>query len=115
VSKYVAKVQVLETGGSLGRFWGRIGKPPMAQKVRKKLTFTEMVWLSRYLPKLTRRLKYKAPMDGVQRNKALERKLSKSQGWLMVSSDTIERLLSWIGEQGYKEAPGVGARQGTPF
>jgi len=106
VSKYVAKVQMIESGGSLGRFWGRIGKPPMAEKKNKVLTFTEMVWLSRMLPKMTRRLKYKAPLDGVQRNKVLERRLAKSSGWLMVSSETINRLLAWIGEQDQKKAPG---------
>jgi len=106
VSKYQTKVQELEIGDSLGHFWGKFGSPPIVQKTTKALSFTEKVWLSRYLPKLTRRLGYKAPLDGLRRNKKLERKLAKCSGWLTVRKDTIKRLLDWIGEQPEKQSPG---------
>lgn len=106
VSKYQTKVQELDIEESLGHFWGKFGKPPMGEIEKISLTFIEMVMLARYLPKLTRRLRYKAPMDGRQRNKKLERKLGKLSGWLTVRRETIKRLLAWIGEQEQKECPG---------
>lgn len=112
VSKYVAKVQMMETGGSLGRFWGRIGKPPMAEKVNKPLSFTEMVWLARLLPNMTRRLRYQAPLEVRKRNKSLEKRLAKTSGWLMVRSESMQRLLTWISEQEQKEVP---SRKTCPF
>lgn len=121
VSKYQTKVQEVKMGDSLGHFWGKFGKPPIAPKEYKELTFTEKVWLARYLPKLTRRFRWNAELHdfdvlgGLVRNKKLEEKVGKCSGWLTVRKDTIETLLAWIGEQEYKEAPGVGASQGTPF
>lgn len=106
VSKYQTKVQELDIEESLGHFWGKFGKPPIGEKEKIPLTFTEMVMLSRYLPKLTRRLRYKDVTGGLRRNKKLERKLGKLSGWLTVRKETIKRLLAWIGEQEQKEAPG---------
>lgn len=106
VSKYVAKVQMVETDGSLGRFWGRIGKPPMAGRVAKTLTFTEMVWLGRLLPRITRKPRYNEALEPMKRNKRLERKLGAMEGWLMVRSETVGRLLAWIAEHEEKQSPG---------
>jgi len=106
VSKYQTKVQEIETEESLGHFWGKFGNPPLAEKRTITLTFAEMVWLARFLPRITRRLGYKASIDGLRRNQRLEKKLASLSGWLTVREDTIGRLLAWIGEQPEKEAKG---------
>lgn len=106
VSKYVAKVQMLEVEGSLGRFWGRIGKPRVGKRDVRKLTFTEMVWLARFQKRMLRKPRHGDPLAWMKRNRVMERRLGTNQGWMFGERETTERLLAWISEQEQKRPPG---------
>lgn len=88
VTKYMAKCQDLENADTMGRFWGRIGDPPYGEKVRITLTDMEQIWLKRLLPKLVRKTS--------KRTKRTRRNLRRGMGFILISKETLQRLLDYI-------------------
>lgn len=86
VSKYLAKTA--ESGQhSKGRYWGKIGCPPIGEPVKVRMTSSE----AKIIRRLFRRKvgKRSGRIYGILKNHI-------ANGWLLIMSDTVKNMMSWV-------------------
>lgn len=89
VSKYVAKVEIHNDNQSRGRFWGKIGNLPLAEGLSIRITGDEAVFLRRL---------FRAKIRSRSKNIFKIFQSKNKGGWLLISAETILRMLEWIRE-----------------
>lgn len=87
VSKYVAKIEEHEDQYSRGRFWGKIGNPPIAEPVCLRLLPSEAALLRRLFRRKVKSSSYRLHSTFRRQNPT---------SWLLLSSRTIEQALKWV-------------------
>lgn len=105
VSKYMAKFEQHEINESIGRCWGKIGQPVLADPVELNLSENEQILLKRLFKRYVSK----------SRNKNLKKMIHMGLGFILIQADTVERMLSWVVETTRIKALTVSHDRNIPF
>lgn len=100
VSKYVGKVEIqsMDEKESHGRYWGKIGDPPLADPVVVRLNESEDVWLRRVIRRMmkSRARSQDRSMNGFESRIYNSCKTPDAPLFLFISAPGILRILQWV-------------------